>query len=78
MSLSLLGPCAMDFRHPATGRKERLLVPPRSLVVMSDGARSDREHATAPRKRDPWHGRTLERRRQVSVTFRFLAGGGGT
>ncbi|MDB5312383.1 MAG: hypothetical protein JWO38_6585 [Gemmataceae bacterium] len=36
VSLSLLSPCVMDFRHPSTGRKESLLLEPRSLLVLSD------------------------------------------
>src|SRR5947209_1127658 len=35
-SLSLLSPCVMDFRHPPTGRLERLLLLPRSLLVLSE------------------------------------------
>src|SRR4051812_3560155 len=34
VSLSLLSACVMDFRHAASGRKERLLLQPRSLLVM--------------------------------------------
>src|SRR4051794_9757966 len=56
VSLSLLSPCVMDFRHAPTGRRERLLLLPRSLLVMSDEARHDWEHGIAPRKRDLWHG----------------------
>ena len=47
----------MDFRHPATGRKEGLLLEPRSLLVLSDEARYEWEHGIAPRKRDVWQGR---------------------
>ena len=36
VSLSLLSPCVMDFRHRPTGRRERLLLEPRSLLVLSD------------------------------------------
>jgi alkylated DNA repair dioxygenase AlkB len=71
VSLSLLSPCVMDFRHPASGRKERLLLEPRSPLVLSDEARYDWEHGIAPRKRDRWHGLPVKRGRRLSVTFRF-------
>jgi alkylated DNA repair dioxygenase AlkB len=71
VSLSLLSPCVMDFRHPRTGRKESLLLEPRSLVVLSDEARYEWEHGIAPRKRDAWRGQPVERGRRLSVTFRF-------
>ena len=61
VSLSLLSPCVMDFRHPPTGRRERLLLEPRSLLVLADEARYDWEHGIAPRKRDAWHGLPVER-----------------
>src|SRR3954454_19558543 len=70
VSLSLLSPCVMDFRHRSTGRKERLLLEPRSLLVLSDAARYEWEHGIAPRKADVWHGQRVERRRRLSITFR--------
>jgi alkylated DNA repair dioxygenase AlkB len=73
VSLSLLSACVMDFRHPATGRKELLLLESRSLLVLSDAARYDWEHGIAPRKKDAWHGLRIDRRRRLSVTFRFRA-----
>jgi alkylated DNA repair dioxygenase AlkB len=75
VSLSLLSPCVMDFGHRPTGRKERLLLLPRSLLVLSDEARYDWQHGIAPRKRDVWQGLPIERGRRLSVTFRFLTGG---
>jgi alkylated DNA repair dioxygenase AlkB len=71
VSLSLLSPCVMDLRHPPTGRRERLLLEPRSLLVLADEARYGWEHGIAPRKRDSWQGLPVERGRRVSVTFRF-------
>jgi alkylated DNA repair dioxygenase AlkB len=75
VSLSLLSACVMDFRHVATGRKESLLLEPRSLLVLSDESRFDWEHGIAPRKRDVWQGLRWERGRRVSVTFRFRDAG---
>ena len=74
-SLSLLSDCVMDFRHPVTGHQEHLLLLPRSLLVMSDEARYDWQHGIAPRKRDAWQGQPVDRRRRLSVTFRFVADG---
>lgn len=72
VSLSLLSACVMDFRHPATGRKASLLLEPRSLLVLRNAARYDWEHGIAARRRDVWQGLRVERRRRVSVTFRFV------
>jgi alkylated DNA repair dioxygenase AlkB len=69
-SLSLLSPVVMDFRHIVSGRKEHLLLEPRSLLVLSDAARYEWEHGIAPRKTDIWHDIRIERRRRISVTFR--------
>ena len=65
----------MDFRHPAAGRKESLLLERRSLLVMNDEARYDWQHGIAPRKRDAWQGLPVERLRRLSATFRFVAAG---
>jgi alkylated DNA repair dioxygenase AlkB len=72
VSLSLLSPCVMDFRHPASGRKGRLLLQRRSLLVLSDDARYVWEHGIAARKKDAWHGLSVGRGRRLSVTFRYL------
>jgi len=73
VSLSLLSACVMDFCHVTTGRREQLLLLPRSLLVLSDEARFDWEHGIASRKRDLWQGMPVSRSRRLSVTFRFLA-----
>lgn len=75
VSLSLLSPCVMDFRLAPSGRKESLLLEPRSLLVLEGEARYDWEHGIASRKRDAWHGLPVERGRRLSVTFRFRAAG---
>lgn len=71
VSLNLLSPCEMDFRHPPTGHKESLLLERRSLVVLSDEARYEWEHGIAARKRDVWQGMRFDRDRRLCVTFRF-------
>lgn len=70
-SLSLLSPCVMDFRDVETGRRESLLLEPRSLLVLSDDARYLWEHGIARRKTDRRHGRLIPRRRRLSVTLRL-------
>jgi alkylated DNA repair dioxygenase AlkB len=72
VSLSLLSPAVMDFRCVSDGHKERLLLEPRSLLVLSDEARYEWEHGIAARKKDVWQGVTVPRERRVSVTFRFV------
>lgn len=71
VSLSLLSTCVMDFKHVSSGRRESLLLEPRSLLVLSDAARFDWEHGIAARKGDVWQGVRWDRGRRVSVTFRF-------
>src|SRR3954471_15345480 len=72
VSLSLLSPCVMDFRHVTDGRRESLLVVPRSLLVLSDEARYEWQHGIANRKSDRWKGAVIRRGRRLSVTFRLL------
>jgi alkylated DNA repair dioxygenase AlkB len=71
-SLSLLAPAVMDFRHALNGRRESLLLAPRSLLILSDEARYEWEHGIARRKSDRWRGERLARGRRLSVTFRLL------
>lgn len=73
VSLSLLSPAS---RLPPTGRRERLPLEGRNLLVLADEARYEWEHGIAPRKRDAWHGLPVERSRRLSVTFRFQDGTG--
>jgi alkylated DNA repair dioxygenase AlkB len=49
VSLSLLSACNIDFRRVPTERRKRLLLLPRSLLLMSDEARADWEHGIPPR-----------------------------
>jgi alkylated DNA repair dioxygenase AlkB len=72
VSLSLLSACVMDFRHIKSGRRESLLLEPRSLLVLSDEARYEWAHGIAARKKDKWDGAVVPRARRLSVTFRLL------
>jgi alkylated DNA repair dioxygenase AlkB len=71
VSLSLLSPCVMDFRHPDSGRREALLLRPRSLLVLSDEARYEWQHGIARRKSDRWQGAKIVRSRRLSITLRL-------
>ena len=70
VSLSLLAPCVMDFRHVETEQQESLLLERRSLLILSDEARYQWQHGIARRKNDRWHGMVIPRARRLSVTFR--------
>jgi alkylated DNA repair dioxygenase AlkB len=72
VSLSLLSACRMDFRRTADGRRESMVLAPRSLLVLSDEARYEWEHGIARRKSDIVNGRRMPRSRRLSVTFRSL------
>jgi alkylated DNA repair dioxygenase AlkB len=72
VSLSLLAPVVMDFRHAADGRRKSLLLEPRSLLILSDEARYDWQHGIARRKNDRWQGQRIPRARRLSVTFRLF------
>jgi alkylated DNA repair dioxygenase AlkB len=72
VSLSLLAPAVMDFRHAADGHGESLLLEARSLLVLTDEARYEWEHGIARRKSDRWQGKRIPRERRLSVTFRLL------
>lgn len=72
VSLSLLSPVVMDFRHANDGRRESMLLEPRSLLVLSDEARYEWEHGIARRKSDRRQGDRMPRSRRLSVTFRML------
>jgi alkylated DNA repair dioxygenase AlkB len=70
ISLSLGGPCVMDFTHSQTQKKVSLLLSPGSLVVMHKEARYLWQHGIAPRKKDNYKGTEITRTRRISMTFR--------
>jgi alkylated DNA repair dioxygenase AlkB len=71
VSLSLLSPCVMDFRHLKDRCRTSLLLEPRSLLILSDEARYDWQHGIARRKNDRWQGKLIRRSRRLSITFRL-------
>ena len=71
MSLSLAGPCIMEFRRDDLSHRIALLLPPRSLLVMADEARYGWCHYIPHRRYDAIGGRRTPRApRRVSFTFR--------
>jgi len=68
-SLSLGAPTVMDFRD-ARGAKRSVVLPPRSLLVLTAEARFAWSHAIAARKSDVVDGVVVPRGRRVSLTFR--------
>lgn len=69
-SLSLGSACVMNFANKHAGETIPLLLDPGSLVVMKGEARYGWTHGIAARKSDVFQGRTIDRRRRVSLTFR--------
>jgi alkylated DNA repair dioxygenase AlkB len=71
-SLSLGSSCVMNFKNAATKESVPVLLDPRSVVVMNGEARYAWTHGIAARKTDEYQGRTIQRRRRVSLTFRTV------
>lgn len=72
VSLSLGSPCVMDLSHAQERTVASLLLEPGSLLIMREEARYAWRHGIAARKTDHYAGRTLTRRRRLSLTFRTV------
>jgi alkylated DNA repair dioxygenase AlkB len=70
--ISLGTPCVMDFEDSASDGTARLLLEPRSALVLAGDARYGWKHGIAAQTTDEWEGRTIQRGRRVSLTFRNL------
>jgi alkylated DNA repair dioxygenase AlkB len=70
LSISLGSPCVMMFSSIRDEREVSILLEPGSLVVMRGDARHIWKHGIMPRKTDAYGGRTIQRGRRVSLTFR--------
>ena len=71
VGVTLGSTCVMEFAragHPT----ERVLLEPRSAMVLAGEARHEWQHAIPARTEDEWEGRTLPRARRVSLTFRKM------
>jgi len=71
VALSLLSPAMMDFRHP-DDRKKCILLPPRSLLVLSGDSRYIWSHGIGYRKTEWVDGEVQLRKRRVSITYRVV------
>ena len=68
--ISLGSACVMDFADSESDAAARLLLEPRSALVLSGDARYRWKHGIAAQPSDEWNGQTIQRRRRVSLTFR--------
>ena len=71
-SISLGSSCVMDFSHHHSQRKASLILPPCSLLTLSDEARYAWQHGIAKRKNDVVSGVKIPRMRRISLTFRTV------
>ncbi|CAI5730152.1 unnamed protein product [Hyaloperonospora brassicae] len=74
-TLSLASQVVMDFRCPASDQNEGVVLPARSMAVMSEASRYDWEHAIVPRLFDVIDGKQVARQRRLSITFRKIRSG---
>lgn len=73
ISLSLAGPCVMEFRKGGDHRP--LFLPPRALLVLNGESRYAWQHYIPHRKGDNVNGQVVERcARRVSLTLRKIRG----
>jgi alkylated DNA repair dioxygenase AlkB len=73
ISISLGGQCVMNFQREATTKEQDkipLLIPPRTLIVMTGESRYNWYHGIPPRKSDKFNEQVHKRQRRVSITFR--------
>ena len=73
ISISLGGQCVMNFQREATTKEQDkipLLIPPRTLIVMTGESRFNWYHGIPPRKSDKFNEQVHKRQRRVSITFR--------
>lgn len=73
ISISLGGQCVMNFQREATTKEQDkipLLIPPRTLIVMTGESRFNWYHGIPPRKTDKFNEQVHKRQRRVSITFR--------
>jgi alkylated DNA repair dioxygenase AlkB len=71
-SLSLGAPVPMVFGNRRTREVVEVDLPPRSLLVLSGEGRYEWTHSILARKTDVIDGRTRDRVRRVSLTFRTV------
>lgn len=69
-SLSLGSSCVMNFTNKQSQQVIPVLLDTKSLVILQGDARYAWTHGISSRKTDAFMGRTIQRRRRVSLTFR--------
>jgi alkylated DNA repair dioxygenase AlkB len=62
----------MEFRNTKTFEKKRLLLEPRSLLIMTGEARYKWTHGIPKADTDEWNGKLIPRSRRVSLTYRTI------
>jgi len=73
ISISLSGGCVMNFQRDVNTKEQDkipLLIPPRTLIVMTKESRFNWYHGIPPRKMDKFNEQVHKRQRRVSITFR--------
>jgi alkylated DNA repair dioxygenase AlkB len=70
LSLSLGSACVMDFYALKSEEVLHQLLAPCSLLIMEKEARYNWKHGIMPRKSDSFEGKTIQRGRRISLTFR--------
>lgn len=70
-TISLIESWAMKFTHDAEPSVE-IVLPKRSIAIMTGPSRFDWKHSISPRKNDQIQGIKIPRRRRISITFRTL------
>uniref|UniRef100_A0AAV1VPC1 Fe2OG dioxygenase domain-containing protein n=1 Tax=Peronospora matthiolae TaxID=2874970 RepID=A0AAV1VPC1_9STRA len=74
-TLSISSQVVMDFRYPDSHQNEGVLLPARSIAVMSESSRYEWEHAIVPRLFDVIDDKQVARQRRLSITFRKIRSG---
>ena len=68
--ISLGSAAAMNMQNRSTGQRKAVMLPPRSLLLLSGPARYEWSHAIPSRHRDKVDGVFMDRTRRISLTFR--------
>jgi alkylated DNA repair dioxygenase AlkB len=73
ISISIIGQCVMNFQKNINTKEQDkipLLIPPRTLVVMTEESRFKWYHGIPSRKTDKFNQQIHKRHRRISITFR--------
>ena len=72
--VSMLSSCLITFIHDTDAERPpyQLMLPPRSLLLMTGESRSDWKHGIAKDEIERFQGIDIERSRRISLTFRHV------